>query len=71
LEIFDHAAVAVQKHERFPFAAFDVMQPDSAKLDKLAGRRIVAFRLLRTSEIEQCGGDQRADRDACRDRDRM
>ena len=50
-EILDHAAIAVQQHERLACAAFDIVQTNAADFDEPAGRRIVAFGLLRAFAI--------------------
>jgi hypothetical protein len=65
LKILDHAAIAVQQHERLAWAAFDVMQTNTVHFDEPTGGRIVAFRLLGAFAIVKGRGRERADCGYC------
>lgn len=43
-EILNHAAVAVQEHERLTNTPLDIMQANIVHIDEFSGRRIVALR---------------------------
>jgi hypothetical protein len=43
----------VQKHQRFPRATFNVMEPNTIHLKELTGRRIIMLRLPGKMAIDQ------------------
>src|SRR4051794_38649975 len=65
LEILDHAAIAMQQHQRLTLAPFDVVQTNAVDFDEPAGGRIVAFRLLGALAIVNGRRGQDADCGYC------
>jgi hypothetical protein len=52
LEILDHAAIAMQKNQRFARTALDVVKSNAAHLEEATGRRIVMLRFVRKMTID-------------------
>jgi len=61
-EIFDHAAVPVQKDQRLAGPPFDIVKPNSIHMEEAAGSRIVALRLLGKMTVDQRHRGQGSDR---------
>ena len=61
-EVLDHAAVAVQKHQRLAGTSFHVVKPDTVDFQELPGWRICVFCLLRKMTVEKC---RRCERPCC------
>jgi hypothetical protein len=55
LKILDHAAVAVEKDQRFACATFDIVQPNAVYVQELTMWRVVARGFLREIPIHQGG----------------
>ena len=62
-EVLYHAPVAMQKYHRVACASFDVVNPDAVHIKETARRRIVAFRLVCETLIDDGGGSQSCNRD--------
>jgi hypothetical protein len=60
LEIRNHTAVAMQQNDRFPFAAVDVVEPNTVDFEKLADRRIVSLSSFRKLTVYESRGHQYA-----------
>jgi hypothetical protein len=67
-EVLDHAAVAMQKHQRLAGASFHVVQPDTVHIKELAGWRIVVLCFFRKMTIQKRGRRQRSCCNNCGDR---
>jgi hypothetical protein len=52
----------MQKHHRVAGASFDVVKPDAVHIKEMARRRIVTFRLICQTFIDDGGGGQSCDR---------
>jgi hypothetical protein len=57
-EVRYHASVAMQKYHRVTCASFDVVKPDAIHIKESARRRIVTFRFVRETFIDEGGGGE-------------
>src|ERR1700754_4232881 len=53
-EILNHAAITMQKHQRFAGASFQVVQPDTVHIKEPASRRVVVLGLFRKMTVQKC-----------------
>src|SRR3954469_25387616 len=53
VEVLDHAAIAVKKHQRRARAAFDIVQPNAIDLQEAAGGWIGAFGRFGKAPIDE------------------
>ena len=78
LEILDHAAVAVQQHDRLTRAALDIVKANTVDVDEMPGRGVVTFGLPRQPPVRRRARRQPSDdsrrvgmRSYCSDRRRI